>query len=408
MLRLHIRKQVSDDWNVSEIAQRDTPHTWEAVFADAHQEIEDVAAILATQPEYYPLKKDIFNAFHQTPLPKVRVVIFGQDPYHQAVTINGQTVPRATGLSFSVRKGDSIPSSLQNIFKELHQSVRGFQKPDNGDLTSWCEQGVLMLNSCLTVRPREAGSHGEIWHGFIRKVLKAISVVNPNCIYVMWGKEAQKLAGMIVSPRYTLTAAHPSGFSAARGFFGCNHFNQINDILVKLGGMGITWSIPSRSEGYATTTHVSAPIPQLAAPLSFASSVTPSVAVTSTPIPASQFQLPGALSFLLTPLPAVTAVPTPKLAPVPTAPAAQVRIPPSAPIPTSTTQTRTPSKPVGASGPATGRAAPVIPQVRIQPIGHRQAARLPNLAASAAPTITVHVNGPTTNGGHLPTIPTLI
>jgi hypothetical protein len=149
-------------------------------------------------------------------------------------------------MSFSVRREDSIPSSLQNIYSELVTSVRGFTKPDHGDLKDWARQGVLLLNSCLTVRPGQAGSHGDIWLGFISKVIKAIAAVNPYCIYMLWGRDAQKLESMILNVgerSIILKAAHPSGLSAKHGFFGCNHFNLANESLLKHKKTGIIWSI---------------------------------------------------------------------------------------------------------------------------------------------------------------------
>ena len=187
-----------------------------------------------------PAPENLFRAFNLTPLPKVKVVILGQDPYQSL--ING--LPVATGLAFSVRKGFPIPSSLQNIYKEIQSTVKGFSSPSHGDLTSWAVQGVLLLNSCLTVREGQAGSHKEIWHGFIKRAVKAILDQNPTCVFVAWGKNAQKVAKKFVGEKApVLTAAHPSGLSAHRGFFGCNHFNQINDLLAQSGKSPIDWNI---------------------------------------------------------------------------------------------------------------------------------------------------------------------
>lgn len=258
MLRLNILRktpqtqQVKDypidqSWNVKRIAEEAPPESWEKVFEDAKYELEDVSKILDEQERiygsYYPLKKDIFAAFQRTKLSDVKVVILGQDPYPQTISVNGKSVARAVGFSFSVRKEDSIPSSLRNIYIELANSVRGFTTPDHGCLEEWTNQGVLMLNSCLTIRPGSPGSHGDIWLGFINKVFRAIAEVNPYCIFLLWGREAQKIKPMLGERSIVLEAAHPSGLSARRGFFGCNHFNQVNHYLILQGKVGINWKI---------------------------------------------------------------------------------------------------------------------------------------------------------------------
>jgi uracil-DNA glycosylase len=247
-LSLNILKDnIDQTWSLERIAQERPPRTWEAVFEDAKPELHDISTILDEQERtfgnYYPEKCNIFSAFSYTPLTNVKIVIIGQDPYHQTISHNNRTVPRAVGLSFSVRKGDSIPSSLSNIYTELESTVRGFTKPNHGDLTDWAKQGVLLLNMCLTVRPNQPGSHGDIWLGFMDKVFKAIATVNPYCIYMLWGRQAQKLKPMLGERSIILEAAHPSGFSAKRGFFGCNHFNLSNEYLIKQGKIGINWRL---------------------------------------------------------------------------------------------------------------------------------------------------------------------
>ncbi|CAH6419958.1 Uracil-DNA glycosylase [uncultured virus] len=253
MLTLNVvKEQVNQTWSIERIATERPPRTWESAFGDAKHELHDVSTILDEQERtygmYYPLKSDVFNAFHYTPLNTVKVVILGQDPYHQSVFINGVSMPRPVGLSFSVRQEDSIPSSLQNIYTEQANTVRGFKKPDHGDLREWARQGVLLLNTCLTVRPGAPGSHGDIWLGFINKIFKAIAATNPNCIFMLWGREAQKVKPMLGERSIILEAAHPSGLSARRGFFGCNHFNLANDTLIKQGKVGINWKISTLAE----------------------------------------------------------------------------------------------------------------------------------------------------------------
>lgn len=248
MLKLNIvGSDIDQSWTIQKIAEERPPISWEKVFEESKYDLAHISRLLSdhekTNGSFYPLKKDIFRAFDYTRLEQVKVVIVGQDPYHQTISINGASVPRATGLSFSVHEEDAIPSSLQNIYKELESDIRGFRRPMHGNLKEWAAQGVLMLNMCLTVQPGAAGSHGDIWLGFIKKVLTAINAVNPQCIFVLWGREAQKIKSMLGERPVILEAAHPSGLSANRGFFGCKHFSKINEILLKQGKVGINWQI---------------------------------------------------------------------------------------------------------------------------------------------------------------------
>lgn len=244
-IKLRIVSSIDESWTIERIATERTPYSWENVFEDAKPELHDISEILEAQQKnfgsFFPLKKNIFRAFELTPMKSVRVVIVGQDPYHQVNPHTG--LPRAQGLSFSVSRDDDIPSSLRNIYQELQNTVPGFVKPSHGDLTHWTRQGVLMLNMCLTVRANQPGSHGDIWMGFIEKVLKALAEHRPNTIYILWGTQAQKLQKYIGDRSIILTATHPSGLSASRGFFGCNHFNKVNEILMKRGESPIDWRL---------------------------------------------------------------------------------------------------------------------------------------------------------------------
>lgn len=253
MLKLNIlNKTIDQTWSIKRISKEAPPKTWETILMEAEPELNDISNILDDQEklygQFFPLKKDTFSAFEHTPLNNVKLVIIGQDPYHQMININGVSLPRAVGLSFSVRREDSIPSSLNNIYAELVNTVRGFTKPNHGDLREWCAQGVLLLNTCLTVKPNQPGSHGDIWLDLMYKVFRAIEIINPTCIFLLWGKEAQKLEPMLGDKSIVLKAAHPSGFSANRGFFGCNHFNIANDHLKRQGKIGINWKISSLEE----------------------------------------------------------------------------------------------------------------------------------------------------------------
>lgn len=185
----------------------------------------------------YPPADDIFNAFHFTPLSKVKVLILGQDPYHNA--------HQAHGLSFSVLpEQKDIPPSLQNIYKELKDDL-GCSIPDNGYLKKWADQGVLMLNTVLTVRAHEANSHkGHGWEQFTDAVISAVNAQERPIVYMLWGTPAQKKIPMLTNPKHCiLTAPHPSPLSAYRGFFGCHHFSQCNDFLIANGQSPIDWQI---------------------------------------------------------------------------------------------------------------------------------------------------------------------
>jgi len=185
----------------------------------------------------YPKSKDIFNAFAKTPFNDVKVVILGQDPYH------GQN--QAHGLSFSVQKGVAVPPSLQNIFKELQQEFPDFKIPQNGDLTQWAEQGVLLLNATLTVRVNEAGSHQKKgWEVFTDKVIREISERKSGVVFLLWGKFAQAKSELIDPQKHhLLKAAHPSPFAAHSGFFGCGHFLKTNQLLAEKGLPIIDWQL---------------------------------------------------------------------------------------------------------------------------------------------------------------------
>lgn len=185
----------------------------------------------------YPPAEDIFNAFHFTPLSKVKVLILGQDPYH------GEH--QAHGLCFSVLPDQpELPPSLQNIYKELQDDL-GCYIPNNGYLKKWADQGVLMLNTVLTVRAHQAGSHqGKGWEQFTDAIIQAVNAQDRPIVYLLWGKPAQSKIPMLTNPKHLiLKAPHPSPLSAYRGFFGCCHFSQTNEFLQKNGIDPIDWQI---------------------------------------------------------------------------------------------------------------------------------------------------------------------
>lgn len=184
----------------------------------------------------YPDMYSIFQAMQVTPYHEVKVVILGQDPYHGP----GQ----AHGLSFSVQPGIEPPPSLQNIFEELRQEL-GCYLPNNGCLLPWAEQGVLLLNTVLTVRARSANSHrGYGWEIFTDRVIELVNDLEQPVVFLLWGANAREKAALITNPQhYILTAPHPSPFSAARGFFGCGHFKKANELLTASGREPIDWQI---------------------------------------------------------------------------------------------------------------------------------------------------------------------
>ena len=184
----------------------------------------------------FPPKEKIFAMFSYCPYLKIRVVILGQDPYH--------ALGQAEGLAFSVPVGVKIPSSLKNVFKELVSDV-GFVIPKHGHLQAWAEQGVLLLNTVLTVKEGEANSHNEKgWLGFTNKVIQKISKEKEGVVFLLWGKPAQQKISLIDKKKHLiLTASHPSGLSAHKGFFGCKHFSQVNTYLESKGKEKINWQI---------------------------------------------------------------------------------------------------------------------------------------------------------------------
>ncbi|WEV45566.1 uracil-DNA glycosylase [Streptococcaceae bacterium ESL0687] len=198
--------------------------SWEPFFnqeraKDYYKKLEENVKNAYEKELVYPALADIFRAYDLTPLDDVKVVILGQDPYH-----NGQ----ATGLAFSVHQGEKLPPSLRNIFKELYDDL-GIVR-ENGDLTDWARQGVFLLNTSLTVLAHKPASHANIgWTPFVENTIKYLNSRNKNIIWVLWGKHAEKyetfMDGVIIK------SAHPSPFSARRGFFGSHPFSQINNIL---------------------------------------------------------------------------------------------------------------------------------------------------------------------------------
>ena len=186
--------------------------------------------------EVFPPKEKIFRSLELTPIDSVKCVILGQDPYHD--------VGQAHGLAFSVNPGVKIPPSLQNIYKELHDEL-GTYIPDNGFLEKWAKQGVLLLNTVLTVRAHEANSHkGKGWEEFTDSVISEVNKLDTPVVFMLWGKPAQSKKKLLINPKHlVLETVHPSPLSVYRGFWGCGHFAKCNEFLEANGETPIDWQI---------------------------------------------------------------------------------------------------------------------------------------------------------------------
>ncbi|WP_281630004.1 uracil-DNA glycosylase [Vibrio sp. St2] len=220
--------------------------TWQDVIGAEKQQdyfqqtLNFVESERAAGKAIFPPAKDVFNAFRATEFNDVKVVILGQDPYHG---------PRqAHGLCFSVLPGIKTPPSLVNMYKELAQDIDGFQIPAHGYLQSWAEQGVLLLNTVLTVEQGRAHSHSKTgWETFTDKVIEAVNQHQSGVVFLLWGSHAQKKGRFIDrNKHHVLAAPHPSPLSAHRGFFGCRHFSQANQILNAQGKATIDWHLPTQ------------------------------------------------------------------------------------------------------------------------------------------------------------------
>ena len=215
--------------------------TWEKLNAaeqqkDYYDKLYDFVTNEYKNNTCYPPFEKILNALNLTPYENVKCVILGQDPYHEP--------NQAMGLSFSVEPGVTIPRSLQNIYKELHDEL-GCYIPNNGDLTKWAKQGVLLLNSVLTVRAHKAASHADHgWETYTDAILSELNKKDTPIVFLLWGNFARSKKTLITNPKHLiLEATRPSPFSASSGFFGCNHFKKCNDYLTTNGLSPIDWQI---------------------------------------------------------------------------------------------------------------------------------------------------------------------
>ena len=217
-------------------------YSWQRLLADEFEKeyFQDLFKFIDQEYEettVYPPKELIFSAFEHTPYEEVKVVILGQDPYHGA--------NQSHGLAFSVQKGVKIPPSLRNMYKELASDLN-IPPASHGNLISWADQGVLLLNTVLTVREGEAYSHRKRgWEQFTDRVIEVLNAREEPIIFVLWGKPAQQKAAMIDTQKHVIIQSfHPSPLSASRGFFGSKPFSKVNDALKKLGKEPIDWQIP--------------------------------------------------------------------------------------------------------------------------------------------------------------------
>ena len=214
--------------------------TWNEILAeemqkDYYQELQAFVQKRRAEVRVFPEEKNVFTALELTPFESVKVVILGQDPYHGF----GQ----AHGLSFSVQKGTPLPPSLKNIFKELQEDIGG-ELPTEGDLSHWAKQGVLLLNTVLTVEEGNANSHkGMGWEKLTNRLIESLNELKHPVIFILWGKPAQDKEKLITNPNHViLKAPHPSPLSAYRGFFGSKPFSRVNDILIQQGQTPIRWT----------------------------------------------------------------------------------------------------------------------------------------------------------------------
>ncbi len=220
-----------------------TAHTWKEALGEEKTKpyFQNILHLVAQErtagKEIYPPQGQVFNAFRYTELSDIKVVIIGQDPYHEP----GQ----AQGLSFSVPAGCPLPPSLKNIFSELKYEYPDFEIPQSGDLLGWAKQGVFLLNASLTVERGKANSHSNYgWQTFTDEVIKIINENTSHVVYMLWGSFARKKCQFVNQENnLILTAAHPSPLSAYRGFMGCGHFRQANDYLNAQGRGEINWQL---------------------------------------------------------------------------------------------------------------------------------------------------------------------
>jgi uracil-DNA glycosylase len=233
-------------------ATSNIPPGWERVFTgEARREIEHACNIISRRfagLRFAPPAPLVFQAFRYTPLDKVKVVLIGQDPFYTRVKRGPRAgMSQAVGLSFSIHPDDpDVPDSTVNIYKELATEYPFFTPPRHGDLRRWALQGVLLLNACLTVIPKDeagggAGTHGKIWNGFLVHVIQAIATANRYCVYILLGRDAQAITSYLPNTAIVHSTSHPSPLAAHRGFFGSDLFKKVNESLIAHDQTPINW-----------------------------------------------------------------------------------------------------------------------------------------------------------------------
>ena len=226
------------------------PH-WQQIIEQAKKQDyycqlqEEITKQRAQGITIFPEENDVFHAFEFCDLTDIKVVILGQDPYHGVGKGDYNLIPQAHGLAFSVTNHIKVPPSLVNIYKELNTDIDGFNTPTHGNLTSWAKQGVLLLNTVLTVQQGKAHSHAKLgWEQFTDDIIAQINQHNTGCVFILWGAHAHKKGRNIESNKHlVLNGPHPSPLSAYRGFFGCQHFSKANDWLVNHEQSAIDWRV---------------------------------------------------------------------------------------------------------------------------------------------------------------------
>lgn len=233
---------ITQEWSIERIAKERTPMTWEKPFEECAKTFQHIDNILKNKKEIYPLKRHIFRAFELTRADNVKVCLLGEDPYPQLLS-NGK--PKAIGLSFSIDHFDrSIPVSLRNIFAEIERSYPETNHT-SGSLINWSKQGVLLINSALTLSPEDIEKgikHVDIWKHFVSAALKEICSRNDNFIVILLGRHAQSYAPCFKRNAKILQTSHPSRYSVKKGFEGSNIFKQCNELLIEMDKKPIDWS----------------------------------------------------------------------------------------------------------------------------------------------------------------------
>jgi uracil-DNA glycosylase len=224
--------------------------SWNEIFTKLNINIKKEINNIYEKGNIYPKKEDIFNAFNYCNLDNIKVVILGQDCYINNININNKIIPQANGLAFSVNKEHRIPPSLKNIYKEMNETIDNFKYPKDGDLSYLAKQGVLLLNSALTVEHGKSNSHSKFWEPITDKIIKYISDNTQNIVFILWGNFAKKKKCLINSNKhYIIEGVHPSPLSARynlkgneKSFFGHDYFNNCNKYLLNHNKIVINWS----------------------------------------------------------------------------------------------------------------------------------------------------------------------